>query len=83
MQKFGETLKPYCKDDSNNTQVAGHTHMTVTEVYVLEPGHSLQSATTKSRVKCRFVSKIHNDLHINKVSCKLGYLLSCEVTVHF
>lgn len=83
MQKFGETLKLYCKDDSNNIQVAGHTQMTVTEVSVLEPGHSLQSATTKSRVNCRFVSKIHNDLHINKASCRLGYLLSRKVTLHF
>jgi hypothetical protein len=83
MQKFGETLKLYCKDDSNNIQVAGHTQMTVTEVSVLERDPSLQSATTKSRVNCRFVSKIHNDLHINKAFCRLGYLLSRKVTLHF
>ena len=55
MQKFGETPKLYCKDDSNNIQVAGHTQMTVTEVSVLEPGHYLQSATAKCHVNCRFV----------------------------
>lgn len=83
MQKFEETLKLYCKGDSNDIQAAGHIQMTVTEVSVLEPGHSLQSATTKSRVNCRFISKMHDHLHINKASCRLGYLLSREVTLHF
>jgi hypothetical protein len=83
MQKFGETLKLYCKDDSNDIQAAGHIPMTVIEVSVLEPGHSLQSATTKSRVNCRLIFKIHDHLHINKASCRLGYLLSRKVTPHF
>jgi len=83
MQKFGETLKLHCKDSSNYIQVAGHIQMTVTEVSVLEPGNSLLSATTKSRVNCRFISKIHDDLHINKASCRLEYLLSRKVTLHF
>lgn len=83
MQKFGETLKLYCKDDSNDTQGAGHTQMTVTEVSVLEPGYSLQSDATKSRLNCRFISKIHDHFHINKASCRLGYLLCHKVTLHF
>jgi len=82
MQKFGETLKLHCKDNSNDIQVAGRIQ-TDTEVSVLEPGHSLLSATTKSRVNCRFISKIHDDLHINKASCRLEYLLSRKVTLHF